>query len=217
MNARLAAPFALAAVLLPAVTPAAAHQLDEYLQATILAVEKSGIKADLFLTPGVAVLPTVLADIDADRDGVLSPAEQRAYAERVLRDLSLTLDGARLTPGLVAMEFPDAEEMKAGRGDIHLEFAAALPPGALDRKLRLENHHHAAIAAYQVNCLVPSDPQVRIGAEQRNYSQSIYEVEFASADARAASPRHGSVGGCLGVGAILLLIGATLRHVRGRR
>ena len=62
MKAKLAA---LGAILLLAVTPAAAHRVDEYLQATILAVEKDRLKADLYLTPGAGVLPVVLADIDA--------------------------------------------------------------------------------------------------------------------------------------------------------
>ena len=208
---------ALGLLLLAVVTPARAHRVDEYLQAIILAVEKDGMRADMFLTPGVAVLPTILADIDSDGDGVLSSAEQRAYAARVLRDLSITLNGERLSPRLVAMEFPDLEETKAGRGDIHLEFSAAWPRDGRDGRLTLENQHHAAIAAYQVNCLIPSDPEIRIGAEQRNYSQSTYEVRFTQTGARSASPRLGrglTVGRCLGAGAVLLLIGAAWRIFR---
>jgi len=45
------------------------------------------------------LFPTVFANIDADADGLISENEERAYAERVLRDLSLSIDGDRLTPG----------------------------------------------------------------------------------------------------------------------
>ena len=102
-------------MLLSVVTPAAAHRVDEYLQATIIAVEKDRVRADLYLTPGVGVLPVVLADIDADGNGVLSEGERRAYAERVFGDLAVTLNGERLLPRLVSMEFPTVDELREPR------------------------------------------------------------------------------------------------------
>jgi hypothetical protein len=178
MRTRLAA-----AILALAGTPALAHRLDEYLQGAILSVEKNRLQAQMTLTPGVAVYPIVLAAIDTDSDGVISKAEQRAYAERVLRDLSLTMDGHRLTPHLVSMEFPAMEEMKEGRGEIRIEFSADLPRGGSSRTLILENHHQSRIAAYQVNCLVSSDPDIRIVAQNRNYLQSHYELQYVQSSA----------------------------------
>ena len=92
-----------AAMLVLTATPAVAHRLDEYLQATLISVEKDRIHAEIRLTPGVAVLPIVLANIDADGDGIISEAEQRAYAQRVVQDLSLSVDGDRLRVRLVSM------------------------------------------------------------------------------------------------------------------
>ena len=66
---------------------------------------KTAFRRRFALTPGVAVFPIVLASIDTNADGVISETEQRAYAERVLRDLSLTIDGDRLTPRLVSINF----------------------------------------------------------------------------------------------------------------
>ncbi|MEI9972645.1 MAG: DUF3500 domain-containing protein [Ignavibacteriota bacterium] len=80
---------ATAAILLLAPALAKAHRLDEYLQAAIISVEKDRLQVQMTLTPGVAVYPVVAAAIDADADGVISQIEQRAYAARVLRDLSL--------------------------------------------------------------------------------------------------------------------------------
>src|SRR5262249_5569526 len=80
-------------ILLAIGAPAFPHRLDEYLQATTISVEKDRVRAEVRLTPGVAVLPVVLARVDRDGDGVLSTVEQRAYAQRVLRDLSLAVDG----------------------------------------------------------------------------------------------------------------------------
>jgi len=86
-------PALTAAILLLATTPAFAHRLDEYLQATLISVEKDRIQVEIRLTPGIAVLPIVLAKIDADGDGIISQAEQRAYAQRILQDLPLSIDG----------------------------------------------------------------------------------------------------------------------------
>ena len=77
-----------------------AHRLDEYLQATTISVERDRVQAQIRLTPGVAVFPSVLAGIDTNADQVVSESEQRAYAEAVLRDLSFTVDGTPLHPRL---------------------------------------------------------------------------------------------------------------------
>ena len=165
-----------------ALTSASAHRLDEYLQGTIVSVGKTQLKAQMTLTPGVAVFPFLMADIDTDANGVISETEQRTYAERVLRDLSLTIDGHALTPRLISEQFPAIGEMKEGRGEIQLDFSAELPRGGRNRKLTLENHHRPGISAYQVNCLVPRDSDIRIAAQKRNYSQSHYELEYVQAD-----------------------------------
>lgn len=169
---------AVAVAFLLAGTPALAHRLDEYLQGAIVSVGKDRIQAQLTLTPGVAVSSIVLAGIDSDSDGVISVAEQRSCGERVLADLSLAIDGHRLTPRLVSMELPAIGDMKEGRGQIRIEFSADLPRTGSNRRLTLENRHQSRIAAYQVNCLVPRDPDIRIVAQNRNYSQSLYELDY---------------------------------------
>ena len=77
--------------------------------------------------------------------------------------------------------------MKEGRGEIRLEFTADLPRGGRTRKLTIENHHQSRISAYQVNCLVPRDPHIRIAAQNRNYSQSLYQLEYVETDVRSDS------------------------------
>jgi hypothetical protein len=199
-----------AAALLLAATPLPAHRLDEYLQGTILSVEKSRIQAQITLTPGAMVFPVLIPQIDADGDGAISDTEQRTYAQRVLRDLSLYIDGQPLSPKLVSARFPAVDEMREGRGEIQIAFAADLPPGGPNRKLALENRHQSKFAAYQVNCLVPSDRRIRITAQNRNYSQSIYELEYEETDASRALLSPGSWSG----GSIWLSGVASLLFVR---
>jgi hypothetical protein len=133
---------AVALLLLTAIS-ASAHRLDEYLQGTILSIAKDELDAEITLTPGVAVFPVVIADVDRDADGVISEAEQHAYAERVLRDLSLIIDGHTLQPHLTSFEFPAIGDMKEGRGDIRINFRADLPRGGASRRLIFENHHQS--------------------------------------------------------------------------
>jgi hypothetical protein len=178
MKTRLAA---AGAIFLSVGTPTSAHRLDEYLQASTISVEKDRVQAQIRLTPGVAVFPIVLAKIDTDADGVISEAEQRAYAERVLGDLSLTIDGDRLRLRLVSSKFATAEQMKEGRGDIRLKFNADVPRSGLNRRIIFENHHLSPIAVYLVNCLVPCDPDIRVTAQNRNYQQSFYQLDYVQA------------------------------------
>lgn len=176
----------IAAILSLAVAPEVfAHRLDEYLQGTIFSIGKSRVEAQMTLTPGVAVLPRLIASIDTNADGKVSDTERDAYARQVLRDLSIAIDGHNLTPRLISVQFPAMEEMKEGRGEIRLDFEADLPPGGRNRKLTFENRHQSGISAYQVNSLVSGDPDIHIGAQIRNYSQSLYELDYEQSSVSA--------------------------------
>jgi hypothetical protein len=178
MKARL---FAVVAILLTLGGGVFAHRLDEYLQATLISVEQDHVHASMRLIPGIAVSSFVIASIDTNGDGVISEAEQRAYAQSVLRDLSLTVDGQSVRPVLISQTFPAIEEIKEGLGEIKIEFAIELPPGGPRRRIVFENHHQNTISAYLVNCLVPSDPKIRILAQSRNENQSFYQLDYAQA------------------------------------
>ena len=177
---------AVAASLLLFGRIASAHRIDEYLQATILTVEKDHVQASMRLIPGIAVSSSVMASIDSNGDGVLSEREQRAYAERVLGDLSLTVDGESLSPKLVSVEFPQGEQMREGLGEIHVMFTADLPHGGPTRRLILENHHQNKDSAYLVNTVIPRDHDIRIVAQNRNEQQSFYELDYEQAGGPSA-------------------------------
>lgn len=178
-----ASPAVVCTLVLLAATPVGAHRLDEYLQATTIAVEKERLQAEIRLVPGVAVFPIVFADIDSDSDGVASAAEQRAYAEQVLRDLSVSADGRRLPLRLVSSTFAPKELLQEGRGEIQLRLEADVPGRASKRRLTFENHHQRRIGAYLVNGLVSRDPDIQLAAQQRNHDQSVYQLDYTDASA----------------------------------
>jgi hypothetical protein len=174
--------------LLPA--PAFAHRLDEYLQATLIGVEKDRVHVEMRLAPGVAVVPALLKKIDTDGDGVLSSTEDQAYAEEVVRDVSLAIDGRRLTLHLVAWTYSSVDMLKDGMGDIRLELDGVVPPGAGARVLTFENHHEPDISAYLVNAEVPIDADIRIASQNRNYVQSFYRLSYVQKGSAAGTQQN---------------------------
>src|SRR5262249_4201094 len=103
--------------------------------------------------------------------------EQRAYAQQVLRDLLVSIDGHKLKPRLQTVSFPLADT-KEGLGEIHIEFAADLPAGGPRRTFVIENRHQTAISVYLMNCLAPQDTNIRLVAQSRNQTQSFYRVDY---------------------------------------
>ena|SRR5215471_17298468 len=198
-------------------TSASAHRLDEYLQATTISVEKDRIQAQIRLAPGIAVVPALLANMDTDADGVISEAERRSYIERVLGDLSLTIDGGRLQLRLVSSKFPSIEEMKEGRGEIQIELEADVARGGPNRKLVFENQHQSRIGAYLVNCLVSRDPDIRIIAQNRNYEQSFYQLDYVQTDVRSRLSSSSWWSSSWGLGAAAVLLVGGLAFMRRRR
>jgi hypothetical protein len=218
MRIAIAGAIPVVACLTLTAIPVYGHRLDEYLQGTILSVGKNRLEAQMILTPGVAVYSFVFSSIDTDGDGTISGAEQRAYAGRVLQDLAVRIDGRPVTPRLRSIRFPAMDDLKEGRGEIELDFDAELPAGGHNRKLTLENHHQSWISAYQVNCLVPHDPDILIAAQKRNYTQSNYELDYVQKDAGIQSLSFSPPSGWLGwLGALVLVPFARLVLLWRRR
>jgi hypothetical protein len=182
-------PALFAASVLLCAKGAAAHRIDEYLQATLLSLETNRVQASMRLIPGILVAPSVIAGIDANGDGAFSESEERAYAQRVLGDLSITIDGINLQPVLLSWSFPEPAQMREGLGEIHIEYTADLPYGRTDRSLILTNHHLSRSSVYLVNVLVPQDRGIRILAQKRNEQQSLYELDYQQTGTVAVGPR----------------------------
>ncbi len=156
-----------------------AHRDDQYLQATLVAIEPGGVRLQINLTPGVAVAEQVRAQIDRDRDGAISENEAAAYAKLLKRDLTLRIDGRNLALKLTASEFVSPEELRTGSGIIQMEFSAILSPlAAGPHRLTLENRHLTAISVYLINAVQPRVPTVHITRQKRNQDQSTGEIEF---------------------------------------
>jgi len=162
---------------------ASAHRLDEYLQAARIAIDPDRVNIDLDLTPGVAVAPGILADIDANRDGTFTTDEARAYAARVQREIRLELDGQPLTLALTDSRAPAADAILRGEGVIRLQLTAAVPPLAGGpHQLFYRNGHRADVGVYLANALVPASDRVAVLAQRRDVAQQELVIEYSLRD-----------------------------------
>lgn len=155
------------------------HRLDEYLQATLVAIEPGIVRLQINLTPGVAVAEKVLAQIDRNNDDTISRKEMAAYAELLKRDLTLRLDGKTLRLILSASKSPAPIEIRNGLGIIQVEFTATiglLASGA--HKLALENRHLPSLSVYLINAAQPQTGAIQVTSQKRTENQAAGEIEF---------------------------------------
>ena len=174
-------PGLLGCLLLLLVTNTWAHRLDEYLQATRIAVATNRVDLSMELTPGVAVADQVLAVIDKNGDGRVSTDEAAGYARRVLKDIQVALDQKGLALTVVETSFPTRQEMKAGIGILRIKTTASfelLSPG--NHTLSITNAHLPAISVYLVNALTPKDRAIKITKQTRDELQKNYHLEFSA-------------------------------------
>lgn len=189
MRAGRPAVAALSGALLVATGAAvSAHRYDEYLQASRIAITPAAVRLDVSLTPGIAVADAVIREVDTNRDAVLSHAERSAYAQQVVKGLSLRFDGALLPLTLVGASFPAPDAIRGGDAAITLVVEARLPAavaGAHRLAFRNANAVHGAV--YLANALMPADARVAITGMTHAIDQSGLTVAYTVRPARGVS------------------------------
>lgn len=158
---------------------AAAHVLDQYEQVALIDLSSSGVRIELRLIPGIEVAERICTVIDADHDGQITKVEEQAYAQRVLQDLKLALNGVDTPMTLTDIRFPTQQEMREGLGTIRLSFATAATLGAADhQQLYFRNDHQPELGAYLVNALVPTTSEIKISGQERDPLQREIRLSF---------------------------------------
>jgi hypothetical protein len=174
----------LAMALLP---KAQAHRLDEYLQATFIAVAPAEVRLELCLTPGMDLATNLLGRLDTDHDGSISPTEGAAYAEQVRQDLSLTTDRVPRELALTGTSFPPVAELRAGLGIIRLNLRAPMDAGGAGaHQLAFTNRHLTNFSVYLVNALVPESAAITVTGQTRDELQSAIWLDYTVAVDTAA-------------------------------
>jgi hypothetical protein len=184
-----------------------AHRTDEYLQAARLAIEPTGVEIELDLTPGIAFAETILAAIDRNHDGSLSPDEQRVYGSSVVSALQLEVDGRRLPLELAVSSFPDPDAIRRGEGTIRIHSTGTLRRLTVGvHQLLFRNGHHPDGSVYLANALVPASDWVAVTAQRRDGEQRELMIDFVTRP-RAATWTpvwlFGSIAGAAGLAGLL--------------
>jgi hypothetical protein len=203
----------IAALALVCSARVSAHRLDEYLQAARIGVGANGVHLEMSLTPGVAVADRVIREIDRDGDGVMSEAEQRAYAERVLTAITLRVDDApALRLSLAGSSFPDPVTISSGNGVIAIRSDARLSPlTAGTHRVVFRNTFVEDKSVYLANALVPDDDRVAVTGQERRVDQSELTIAFSVRETDAARHRYMWFG-LLGAGLVVARAGGFNRR-----
>ena len=184
-------------------TPAWAHRLDEYLQASRISLDPAGLIVEIDLTPGSAVADRVIGRLDTNGDGELSVTERDGYAALVVGDAALEIDGRRSWLALVDSQFPPISAMRDGVGVIQLRARGPRLPSAGRHAVRFFNLHEPEISAFLVNALMPP-PGITITGQRRDYWQHEITIDYAGDRTTNPAWMIGGVLALLGVVALTI-------------
>lgn len=170
---------ALGVLLVLVPTGASAHTLDEYFQASRLSLTRTDVGVDVDLTPGVQIAASIIALIDRDQNGVITPVEAADYGTRVLADIVVELHGKPVALTLTRVEVPPVGEMRDGMGTIRLR-AAGAHRARLGRisVLRFRNDHAPGTSVYAVNAMLPADRALSVSRQERDVQQRSVKVVY---------------------------------------
>jgi len=164
-----------------------AHRLDEYLQAARIAVEPDEIALDLDLTPGVAIVESLMPEIDSNRDGVIGVDEQQAYVRRVLDAIELSLDGRPLAVAAGQGTFPDVAALTRGEGTIRIRATIRLPRQQVGvHRVFFRNRYRSGVAVYLANALVPESARVSVSGQHHSAEQRDLAIDYEVRSSAAA-------------------------------
>jgi hypothetical protein len=163
-------------------SPAGAHRVDEYLQATRIAMGVDRIDLEIDLTPGMRMASQVAGWIDANGDGSITGTEGNHYGHEMLRSLTLSVDGRSVPISFVGIQVPELRGMQLGTGTIRVRAAAVVPAtGAGQHRVLYSNTHRSESSVYLVNALVPADSRIQIHGQRRDTLQHSLTLEYTVA------------------------------------
>jgi hypothetical protein len=185
---------------------ASAHRLDECLQAARIAIEPNQVSLELDVTPGIAVADAVIADIDQNRDGVLSANERYAYGRLVLGSVDLMIDGRPVRLTSASTTVPDVMTLRRGEGTIQLRSVMTISSQSTGaHQLLFRNRYRRDISVYLANALVPESDRIAVTAQRREQQQRELTIAYEVRGTRTAAAAWSLLGSLATVLAILVV------------
>jgi nickel/cobalt transporter (NicO) family protein len=154
-----------------------AHPRDELVQAAYLSLTPTSIALELDLTAGDLVASAFSKRMDSSGDGKLEQSEAFIYAQTVLRQLRLNVDGQPVALEITDVTAPTTAALLAGGGVLQLKARADIPerPGA--HTLEFENAHAPVKSGYLSNAFAQSE-RLQMNRQTRSDDQSQYRLEY---------------------------------------
>ena len=160
-------------------TAASAHPVDEVVQGAYLMVAPGRLRLQLEITPGPAVAATVLRVLDADGDHVFSRAERRAFAERVLRQAALSIDGRSVSWRFDQIGVPAYAIVEQQAGTIQLFADAPLVADGKPRRLVFLNAYRPARGPTTTNIFAAPGSTCMFAGQRRSDDGRMFAVTVA--------------------------------------
>jgi hypothetical protein len=149
--------------------PAHAHPRDELEQASYIGITAAAVTVELNLTPGDQIAPNFA-----------TLAEKPNYPQRVLSELTISLDGISLPLHLVTCELPEREALRRGEKSIRLSLQAPLAALSSGKHTLCYQNRHVPItvkSGYIATTLTGTE-DLRIGQQTHDATQQTLTVEF---------------------------------------
>ena len=149
---------------------AGAHPVDEVVQGAYLTLVPGEVRLELDITPGADVARAILDILDRNGDRSVSEAETRAYAQIVLEQSTLTLDGRHATWTLVNVSTPPYRNLEMGSSMIRIYAVAERADRPGGRALTYENRYQPAKSQWIANVFLQPGAgwRYQITAQQRS-------------------------------------------------
>lgn len=168
-------------VMSMAADAALAHPIHEVVQNAYLTLSPGTIGLELDLTAGPQVAGKVIRSLDMNGDRWISPAEARAYADRVLSQSRLTIDRRPLAFHTLSVDVPSYAALLGAHGTIRIVAAAARPdrPGAATLVYR--NGYSPAESRCDANIFARAGRQMayRIDSQDRSPDGRVLVVVYS--------------------------------------
>ncbi|MBC2606669.1 hypothetical protein [Pelagicoccus albus] len=143
-----------------------------------LRFEEGRILATYRVVPGVEVYDQFEALIDRDGSGDISEEEERGYAQSLLDDSLLTLDGVGLSFKFVESQIWGRDVLVEGGGAIVVKASCDVTSESGLHVFEFVCSHQSEISGYLTNAMLPKDPNVFIRSQKRSHDQSRIRVSY---------------------------------------
>ena len=189
------------------ITPSFAHRLDELFQEARVSIQSDRVVVDLDLTPGIQAAPGLIAVLDTDRNGVISGEEGLDFAQTVIRQSALSVDGTVLPLAVTGHDESAVAVLRAGAGVIHVQAQSSPHPMAAGgaHVVRYRNGFDPGLSLYAANATLPADEHIVIRRQERDQDQRELAIHF-DVRGRFAAAAIGGPALLMGIVTALLLI-----------